>query len=162
MGDQLALQPRNNGLLGVGGAMVVMVAGQLGKEISKEELKKILSPVQFEEYENMLNRQAQGPFNFGGPPAGFGKNNKDDPQNSSLGFTFKEKENGLIVESVALDSRADQAGLKVGDIIDGIDDKPIDNAVQLKRAIASNTKTVLIMQVKREGTELRLEFQKKK
>ena len=164
LGDQLALQPRNNGIF-AGGAMVVMMAGQGGKEIPKDELKKVLSEVQFAEYENMLNRQAQGPFNAAVPPAGFGKNkknNNDDPHSSSLGFTFKEKESGLSVESVTPDSRADQAGLKAGDIIDAIDGKPIDNTVQLKRAIALNTSKTLTMQVKREGTDLKLEFPSKK
>jgi hypothetical protein len=164
LGDQLALQPRNNGIF-AGGAMVVVMAGQGGKEIPKDELKKVLSEVQFAEYENMLNRQAQGPFNAAVPPAGFGKNkkdNNDEPQSSSLGFTFKEKESGLSVESVTPDSRADQAGLKAGDIIDAIDDKPIDNTVQLKRAIALNASKTLTMQVKREGTDLKLEFPSKK
>jgi hypothetical protein len=164
LGDHLVLQPRNNGIF-AGGAMVVVMAGQGGREIPKDELKKVLSEVQFAEYENMLNRQAQGPFNAAVPPAGFGKNkknNNDDPQSSSLGFTFKEKESGLSVESVTADSRADQAGLKAGDIIDAIDGKPIDNTVQLKRAIALNTSKTLTMQVKREGTDLKLEFPSKK
>jgi S1-C subfamily serine protease len=163
-GDQLALQPRNNGIF-AGGAMVVVMAGQASKEIPKDELKRVLSEVQFAEYENMLNRQAQGPFNPAAPPAGFGKNkknNNDEPQSSSLGFTFKEKESGLSVESVTSDSRADQAGLKAGDIIDAIDGKPIDNTVQLKRAIALNTSKTLTMQVKRDGTDLKLEFPSKK
>jgi hypothetical protein len=164
VGDQLALQPRNNGIF-AGGAMVVVMAGQASKEIPKDELKRVLSEVQFAEYENMLNRQAQGPFNPAAPPAGFGKNkknNNDEPQSSSLGFTFKEKESGLSVESVTPDSRADQAGLKAGDIIDGIDGKPIDNTVQLKRAIALNMSKTLTMQVKRDGTDLKLEFPSKK
>lgn len=165
LGDHLAMQPRNNGIMGGGGAMVLMIAGQVGKELPKDELKKVLSEVQFAEYESMLIRQAQGPFNAAVPPAGFGKNKKDkseDLQNSSLGFTFKEKENGLIVEMVTPDSRADRAGLKTGDIIDGIDDKPVDNAIQLKRAIAFNSTKSLTMNVKREGTELKLEFLNKK
>jgi S1-C subfamily serine protease len=66
------------------------------------------------------------------------------------------------VESVTPDSRADQAGLKAGDIIDGIDGKPIDNTVQLKRAIALNMSKTLTMQVKRDGTDLKLEFPSKK
>jgi hypothetical protein len=165
LGDHLAMQPRNNGIMGGGGAMVLMIAGQVGKELPKDELKKVLSEVQFAEYESMLIRQAQGPFNAAVPPAGFGKNKKDkseDLQNSALGFTFKEKENGLIVEMVTADSRADQAGLKSGDIIDGIDDKPVDNAIQLKRAIALNSTKSLTMNVKREGTDLKLEFLNKK
>lgn len=165
LGDHLAMQPRNNGIMGGGGAMVLMIAGQVGKELPKDELKKVLSEVQFAEYESMLIRQAQGPFNAAVPPAGFGKNKKDkseDLQNSALGFTFKEKENGLIVEMVTADSRADQAGLKSGDIIDGIDDKPVDNAIQLKRAIALNSAKSLTMNVKREGTDLKLEFLNKK
>ena len=50
--------------------------------------------------------------------------------------------------------------IKSGSI--SFDGKPIDNTVQLKRAIALNMSKTLTMQVKRDGTDLKLEFPSKK
>jgi hypothetical protein len=163
MGDDLANVPVNRGMAGGAGNVVVMMAVQGGKELSKEDLAPILSPLQLKEYEGMKEAAAVGPFGMPKRPGkkDAGTNGEQTSSSSGLGFSFIESPNGLKVERVESNSQASRAGVLVGDIIDTIGDDAIDTVVQFRRALSKSGR-MFVMNVKRDGQNQALEFDGKK
>jgi S1-C subfamily serine protease len=154
--------PVNGGMGGMGQMVIVMGGPNGGKELAKEDLAPVLSPTQLEQFERRKKQAAQGPLGMiNKAQPGFGKKNNDKGISSPLGFDFKEDAKGLRVTKVEADSRADRAGLLVDDIVDSVNDKPIDNSVQLRRALALLPSKAFQMTVKRGDEVTTLTFEKK-
>jgi hypothetical protein len=153
LGDVLANQARPAGMFG-GGQMIVMMAGQQHADLAADDLKPILSEVQMVELKRKQDLAAQGPFGaLRGllPPALQGQLGLPTASPSSMGFSFVEKEQGLEVVSVDDNSEASKMGLMVGDIVDAVQEMPVDTAIQLKRAVNKRTKELIKIRVKRGG-----------
>lgn len=88
-------------------------------------------------------------FFLGGPRAylGVSLNNLSPELNEHFGGG---KEAAVIVESVADDSPADKAGVRVGDVIVSIDGKDVKNATDVRAALRE----------KKDGDSVRLEVQR--
>jgi len=63
---------------------------------------------------------------------------------------------GLFVQRVAEKSRAERIGLKMGDQIRKVDGKDMTNIADLRKAASAKEKG-LIIEINREGTDLKLE-----
>ncbi len=72
-------------------------------------------------------------------------------------FNFPEGKEGVLVEDVKPDSPAADAGFEAGDIIMGIDGKPVRNAIQLQTAVTLTAPgTEVTFNVWRDGKEMKL------
>lgn len=158
LGDSLMKQRAQQGAFGgVGGNLVVMIAGNHNKQLKQDDLKPILTPTQLAEWNRLQNKLAQGPLAGipGMQPPKPRKEDQADGFNSALGFRAVTAEDKIIVEEVRPDSDAQRAGLLAGDIIDSINGAPIDTTVQLKRALSKIGKKWTI-DVRRNGTLINL------
>jgi hypothetical protein len=158
-GDALANAPRPAGMFG-GGQVVVMMAGQQPSDLNAEDLKPILSEVQLVEFKRRQDLAAQGPFGALQrvlPPAVNAQLGLAPPTQSSIGFSYLEKEQSIEVISVEDSSEASRIGLQVGDLVDEVQGNPIDTAIQLKRAINKRGNEPLKMRVKRGGKTVELQ-----
>src|SRR5207245_3310805 len=81
------------------------------------------------------------------------------PAKWRLGIQVSPDPEKVVVGSVVPDSRGEKIGLKVGDVIGKINDKPVKEIEEL-REILSAAKGPIEMVVVREGKELKLEEKK--
>lgn len=140
MGEDLAKQQVVN-RAGMGGAMVIMIAGANLKSLKSDDLSDVLSPVQLAEFKRQQDQVIAGPLGAlpgmpGVKPAKRGAKEQSEKFTSNLGFTAEEADGRLVIREVKPDSAAEQAGLRSGDLIDSLDDNPVDTLVQLKRALS--------------------------
>ncbi len=157
LGHLLVNQPRAGGAFG-GGQIIVFRGGQPPVELEADDLKPLLSDVQLAEFKRRQELGAQGPLGAMGrmlPPAIQAQLGLNPPAESSLGFTYAEKEQGIEILSVEEQSEAADVGLQVGDIIEEIGGTPIDTAVQMKRASNKRVRP-LTLRVQRAGKSMDL------
>lgn len=151
-GDELVRQRKMNGGMGGMGNVIVMIAGGQTKPLSVEKITEILSPVQLTEYKRQQDKLAQGPLaQLPGMPRP--KKKADATDNGTelgVGFSIEETKEGLVVRAVKEDSLASKASIKVGDVVDSINDAPVDTVVQLKRSLAKASESWRI-KVRRQG-----------
>ena len=81
------------------------------------------------------------------------------PSKWRLGIQISPDPEKLIVGSVVPESRAEKIGLKVGDVIDKIDDKPVKEIESLREALSA-AKGPIEVTVVRVGKEMKLQEKK--
>jgi hypothetical protein len=81
------------------------------------------------------------------------------PSKWRLGIQIALDPEKLVVGSVAPESRGEKIGLKVGDVIDKIDDKPVKEIEGLREALSA-AKGPIEMLVVRDGKEMKLQEKK--
>ncbi|HEV8603827.1 MAG TPA: PDZ domain-containing protein [Tepidisphaeraceae bacterium] len=81
------------------------------------------------------------------------------PAKWRLGIQVAPDPEKLVVGSVVPESRGEKLGLKVGDVIDKIDDKPVKDIEGLRESL-STAKGPIAVVVVREGTAVKLEEKK--
>jgi hypothetical protein len=81
------------------------------------------------------------------------------PSKWRLGIQIAPDPEKLVVGSVVSDSRADKIGLKVGDVIDKVDDRPVKEIEGLREALSAAKGPIEVVVV-REGKEMKLQEKK--
>ena len=81
------------------------------------------------------------------------------PSKWRLGIQIARDPEKLVVGSVVPDSRAEKIGIKVGDVIDKIDDKPVKEIESLREALSAAKGPIEVLVV-RDGKELKLQEKK--
>jgi len=78
------------------------------------------------------------------------------PAKTRLGISIREIGQGVMIQSVADKSRAQRIGLKAGDLIQKVDGQDVNTVSQLRKLVAAKEKG-LIVEIRREGEEIKLE-----
>jgi hypothetical protein len=78
------------------------------------------------------------------------------PAKTRLGISIREIGQGVMIQSVADKSRAQRIGLKAGDLIQKVDGQDVNTVSQLRKLVAAKEKG-LIVEIRREGEEVKLE-----
>jgi hypothetical protein len=157
LGDTLdKRQKLAGGLGGRGNQVVVMMAGQVDKDLTVDDVRAILSPSQLAEFERQTKRHDAGPFGALPPQIGRQVGGMLGIESSSpIGFDIEENTKGLVVARVADDSDASRAGVRAGDIIDSVGKTPVDTVVQLKRAMKTIAATEEVnLTILRDGQKM--------
>jgi len=81
------------------------------------------------------------------------------PAKWRLGIQISPDPEKLVVGSVVSESRAEKIGLKVGDVIDRVNDKPVKEIDSLREALSAAKGPIEVVVV-REGKEMKLEEKK--
>ena len=81
------------------------------------------------------------------------------PNKWRLGIQISPDLEKLVVGSVVPESRAEKIGIKVGDVIDNVDDKPVKDVESLREALSA-AKGPIEVTVVREGKEMKLQEKK--
>lgn len=121
-----------------------------GARINKEQVKDILTEAQME----LFDGSKEG-------PRGLERVNKlldqllgvkRKAQKATLGVKLKSGGGGLVVESVLPDSRAQEMGIQPDDVIDRVNDDPVDTVFQLTQAIKDAGDTFRITIIRNKKT----------
>jgi S1-C subfamily serine protease len=78
------------------------------------------------------------------------------PAKTRLGVSISTEPAGMFIQRVGEKSRAERIGLKPGDQIKKVDGKDVTNIADLRKAASAKEKG-LIIEINREGTDLKLE-----
>ena len=70
---------------------------------------------------------------------------------ASLGISVEKGKKGLVITGVNPDSRAADAGLREGDVIQEVNRKPVDSVDDLRDAVRKTTNRPVLLLVEREG-----------
>ena len=125
------------------------LANQVGKEDEKAKQLKDYFQASDELREKMAALKLEDPGDDLPPPAKW-----------RLGIQIARDPEKVVVGSVVPESRAEKIGLKVGDVIDKIDDKPVKEIESLREALSA-AKGPIEMLVVRDGKEMKLQEEKK-
>ena len=87
-----------------------------------------------------------------------GQGDLSDPQKlfSGLGFEFWHPEDPALIETIAVDSPAQRAGLKPGDLIIALDGHAINNYSDLVKSVSSRAGQNVRLKLTRSGSEIEL------
>jgi Do/DeqQ family serine protease len=77
-----------------------------------------------------------------------------DSDKAALGISVEKGRKGLVITEVSPDSRAADAGLREGDVIQEVNRKPVDSVNDLRAAVRSTTDRPVLLLVEREGHTL--------
>jgi S1-C subfamily serine protease len=77
-----------------------------------------------------------------------------------LGIQIARDPEKLVVGSVVPESRAEKIGIKVGDVIDKVDGKPVTEIEGLREALSAAKGPIEVLVV-RDGKEMKLQEEKK-
>jgi len=83
------------------------------------------------------------------------------PANARLGISVETVQGHLIVQNVSEKSRAERMGLQPGDLIRKVDGKAITNVGELRKVTTDNPKG-MVMEITRDGKEMKLDEAKEK
>jgi serine protease Do len=79
--------------------------------------------------------------------------NNDAPSadKAALGISVEKAKNGLVITAVNPDSRAADAGLQEGDVIQEVNRKPVDSVDALREAVRRTSDRPVLLLVEHEG-----------
>lgn len=145
-GDQLVEQMNQR----QGLSMIILKAGgKESKPVEADDLKDVLDEPQLE----LFKSNSEGGRRFRRPSLQKGLSNEGS--NSKFGVELKPGE--MVVQRIASNSKAEKLGVQVGDIIDEVNDTPVDTLIQIKSALKKESETSIT--VIRDGKVIRLESQ---
>src|SRR6185436_4560853 len=125
------------------------LANQVGKDDEKAKQLKDYFQASDELREKMEALKLEDPGDDLPPPAKW-----------RLGIQIARDPEKVVVGSVVPESRAEKIGLKVGDVIDKIDDKPVKEIESLREALSAAKGPIEVLVV-RDGKEMKLQEEKK-
>jgi S1-C subfamily serine protease len=80
------------------------------------------------------------------------RNSESEPADkAALGISVEKNKKGLVITGVNPDSRAADAGLQEGDVIQEVNRKPVDSVDALRDAVRRTTDRPVLLLVEREG-----------
>ena len=121
-----------------------------GARISKEQVQDILTEAQME----LFDESEEDSRGFGGVNKLMNQFLGVNPKakKATLGVKLKSGGGGLVVDSVLPDSRAEEMGIQPDDVIDSVNDDPVDTAFQLSQAIKDAGDTFRITIIRNKKT----------
>ncbi len=148
-GDRLVSRLRQSG----GDGMVIVAGGDQPKSITAEDLEDILTPQQME----LFKDRGKGSGRFQGLRGAFGLGKPGDASDSNSSLGVQLETGLLVVKNVNEHSKADRMGIRAGDRIDEVNDKPVDTLFQIRNALKSKSDGRVSVTVIRDGESIRLE-----
>lgn len=136
------------------GVTIIAGGAKRPKVVAPDDLKDVLSTAQMQAFKNLRSRNRN-------PRAVqlMGRLNQVPGRTlENRGVGLDSKAARPTVETVASDSFFEKMGVKVGDIIDEVNGKPVDTLVQINRALRTSGKIALT--IVRNGKSIQLDSNK--